>query len=101
MILYILFGRETRYARQNTQYNLLIKLYNQSEIIASGEVELTVGYVEYNEDGGIGNALQDGINYNYEQIIEVLDEYIQEQSDYVCNEKIVVGVIKGAIEDMC
>ena len=52
-------------------------------------------------DGGIGNALQDGINYNYEQIIEVLDEYIQEQSDYVCNEKIVVGVIKGAIEDMC
>ena len=42
----------------------------------SGEVELTVGYVEYNEDGGIGNALQDGINYNYEQIIEVLDEYI-------------------------
>lgn len=100
MILYILFGRETRYARQNTQYNS-IKLYNQSEIIASGEVELTVGYVEYNEDGGIGNALQDGINYNYEQIIEVLDEYIQEQSDYVCNEKIVVGVIKGAIEDMC
>lgn len=100
MILYILFGRETRYARQNTQYNQ-VKLYNQSEIIASGEVELTVGYVEYNEDGGIGNALQDGINYNYEQIIEVLDEYIQEQSDYVCNEKIVVGVIKGAIEDMC
>lgn len=80
---------------------IYIKLYNQSEIIASGEVELTVGYVEYNEDGGIGNALQDGINYNYEQIIEVLDEYIQEQSDYVCNEKIVVGVIKGAIEDMC
>ena len=78
-----------------------VKLYNQSEIIESGEVELTVGYVEYNEDGGIGNALQDGINYNYEQIIEVLDEYIQEQSDYVCNEKIVVGVIKGAIEDMC
>lgn len=75
-----------------------ISLSDEKEIIASGTVELTVGYIEYDEDGGVANGLDDEINYNYCLIIEQLDNFILEQNEYMKTEKAIIAIIKEAID---
>lgn len=75
-----------------------ISLYDKKEIIARGTVELTVGYIEYDEDGGVADGLEDEIDYSYRSIIEQLDNFILEQNEYMKTEKAIIEIIEEAIE---
>lgn len=75
-----------------------ISLSDEKEIIARGTVELTVGYIEYDEDGGVADNLEDEIDYYYCSIIEKLDNFILEQNKYMKTEKAIIGIIEEAIE---
>lgn len=75
-----------------------ISLSDEKEIIASGAIELTVGYIEFNEDGGVADGLADEIDYSYSSIIEQLDNFILEQNEYMKNEKAVIEIIEAVIE---
>ena len=75
-----------------------ISLSDEKEIIASGTVELTVGYIEYDEDGGVADGLEDEIDYSYRSIIEQLDNFTLEQNEYMKTEKAIIEIIEGAIE---
>lgn len=75
-----------------------ISLYDKEEAIAYGTVELTVGYMEYDDDGGVAEGLEDEIEYNYHSIIEQLDNFILEQNEYMQNEKAIIKIIEKAIE---
>ena len=74
-----------------------ISLSDEKEIIARGVVELTVGYIEYDEDGGVSDSLEDEINYRYYSIIDQLDNFILEQHEYMENEKTILKIIEEAI----
>ena len=75
-----------------------ISLSDEKEIIASGIVELTIGYIEYDEDGGIADVLTDEIDYNYHSIIEQLDDFILEQNEYMKTEKRIFEFLEETIE---
>ena len=75
-----------------------ISLSDEKDRIASGTVELTVGYMEYDDDGGIADGLEDEINYRYCSIIEQLDNFILEQNEYMKTEKAIMEIIEDAIE---
>lgn len=75
-----------------------ISLSNKKQIIANGTVELTVGYIEYDEDGGVADALDDKIYYSYYSIIEQLDNFILEQNEYMKTEKAIIEIIEEAIK---
>lgn len=75
-----------------------INLYDNKAIIASGTVELTVGYIEYDEDGGVADGMEDEICYNYCSIIEQLDNFILEQNECMKTEKAIIEIIEEAIE---
>ena len=75
-----------------------INLSDEKEIIASGIVELTVGYIEYDEDGGVADGLADEIDYSYHSIIEQLDNFILEQNEYMKTEKTILEILEEAIE---
>ena len=75
-----------------------ISLFDEKEIIASGVVELTVGYIEYDEDGGVADGLADEIDYSYHSIIEQLDNFILEQNEYMKTEKTILKFIEEAVE---
>lgn len=75
-----------------------VSLFDEKEIIARGGIELTVGYVEYDEDGGVADGLEDEIDYSYSSIIERLDDFILEQNEYVKTEKVITEIIEDAIE---
>ena len=56
-----------------------------------GYVKLTVGYMNYYDDGGVADGLSDEIDYYYEKIVDKLDEVILElqkqlelQYDFSC-----------------
>ena len=46
---------------------------SKNERSASGKVKLMVGYINFDEDGGIADGTLDDIDYNYEMILEQLD----------------------------
>lgn len=75
-----------------------ISLSDEKEIIASGIVELTIGYIEYDEDGGIADGLTGEIDYNYHSIIEQLDNFILEQNEYMKTEKRIFEFLEEMIE---
>lgn len=76
---------------------LYVCLYDEKEI-ASRRIELTVGYIEYDEDGGVANGLTDEINYSYSSITEQLDNFILKQHEYMMTEKVITEIIEEAIE---
>lgn len=75
-----------------------ISLFDEKRIIASGTVELTVGYIEYDDDGGVADGLEDAIDYNYRSIIEQLDNFILAQNEYMKIEKAIVEILEEAID---
>lgn len=75
-----------------------ISLSDEKEIIACGTVELAVGYMEYDEDGGVADSLEDEIDYSYRSIIEQLDDFILEQNEYMETEKAIIEIIEEVIE---
>ena len=57
-----------------------------------------MGYIEYDEDGGVADGLEDEIDYSYRSIIEQLDNFTLEQNEYMKTEKAIIEIIEGAIE---
>ena len=76
---------------------LYVCLYDEKEI-ASRRIELTVGYIEYDEDDGVANGMTDEINYSYSSITEQLDNFILKQHEYMMTEKVITEIIEEAIE---
>lgn len=74
-----------------------ISLSDEKETIARGTIELTVGYIEYDEDGGVADGLADEIDYSYSSIIEQLDNFILAQNEYMKTEKAIIEIIEEAI----
>lgn len=75
-----------------------IALFNGQEKIASGFIKLTVGYLNYDEDGGVADGIADNIDYYYKQIIEEIDNFIFEQKKQVDKEAKLVGIIEDILE---
>ena len=47
---------------------------------ARGYIKLTVGYLNFDEDGGAADGLCDDIEYNYDDILKELDRFIYAQN---------------------
>ena len=57
-----------------------IRLISNDEEVAKGYIKLTVGYLNFDEDGGASDGLSDDLEFCYEDIIDKLDEYIKTQT---------------------
>lgn len=75
-----------------------ITLSEGIEKVTGGFVKLTVGYLDYDEDGGIADGIDDSIDYDYDEIIERIDSFILEQREQVAKEANIIGIIKDVLE---
>ena len=57
-----------------------IRLIGNDEEVAKGYIKLTVGYLNFDEDGGAAEGLSDDLDFCYEEIIYKLDAYIKTQN---------------------
>lgn len=76
-----------------------IYLSNGDEKAASGHIKLTVGYLNFNEDGGAADGLGDDVEYEYHAILEELDNFIGKQSSLVEKDMRIAEIISQSIID--
>jgi hypothetical protein len=50
-----------------------------------GYIKLTVGYINYDEDGGVADGLEDDVEYYYEEIIKEIDNVINSLRELLDN----------------
>ena len=53
--------------------------------VYKGYIELTVGYINYDEDGGVADGLEDDVEYYYEEIIKEIDKVINSLRELIDN----------------
>ncbi|WP_283674738.1 PIN domain-containing protein [Butyricicoccus sp. Marseille-Q5471] len=67
------------------------------ENTASGYIKLTVGYLNFDEDGGAADGISDEIEYEYDDLLKELDRFIHAQSCIVEKDNKIAEIISEAI----
>ena len=74
-----------------------VQLSDEEEII-KGHIKLIVGYLDFDEDGGAANGLQEDIEYYCHEIIEKIDSFITNQTLIKEFESKIVEGIESILE---
>lgn len=69
-------------------------LGHNNTIVAQGEIEITYGYVNLNDEGNVEDACEDSISYNTSSITIVIDELVTELEQYVQHEEQNVEMLR-------
>ena len=75
--VYFYIGNNQISPDEGSEEIIPIVLSNEEETIASGYIKLIVGYLKFDEDGGVVDGMEDDVNYEYQSILNKLDEFIQ------------------------
>lgn len=73
-----------------------IYLCNSKGERISGYIKLIVGYLNFDEDGGASDGIED-IEYEFDEILKEIDSYISEQDSIVEAEAKIVEIIKTVL----
>ena len=76
-----------------------IYLCNSKGERISGYIKLIVGYLNFDEDGGASDGIDDDIEYEFDEILKEIDGYISEQGSIVEAEAKIVEVIEIALSN--
>ena len=71
-----------------------IYLCNSKGERISGYIKLIVGYLNFDEDGGASDGIEEDIEYEFDEILKEIDSYISEQDSIVEAEAKIVEIIK-------
>lgn len=86
---------------EGSQDEVLISLTNSDEDERwNGGIYITYGFVEYDEDGGIDNALEDDICLKVDDIINQIKSLRDEWKDIINDEEITILAIRDVIEEI-
>ena len=70
---------------------------NGDENTTSGYIKLTVGYLNFDEDGGAADGLSDDVEYEYDDILKELDSFIDAQNREVKKDTQIAEIISDII----
>ena len=71
---------------------------NGDENTTSGYIKLTVGYLNFDEDGGAADGLSDDVEYEYDDILKELDNFIYAQNCLIEKDTRIAEIISEAIK---
>ena len=74
-----------------------IYLCNSKGERISGYIKLIVGYLNFDEDGGAFEGIEEDIEYEFDEILKEIDSYISEQDSIVEAEAKIVEIIKTVL----
>lgn len=74
-----------------------IHLCNSKGERISGYIKLIVGYLNFDEDGGASDGIEEDIEYEFDEILKEIDSYISEQDSIVEAEAKIVEIIKTVL----
>lgn len=76
-----------------------IYLCNSKGERISGYIKLIVGYLNFDEDGGASDGINDDIEYEFDKVLKEIDSYISEQDSIVEAEAKIVEIIKTVLDN--
>lgn len=71
-----------------------IYVYHADEKCVAGNIKITYGFVEFDEDGGIGDSCDEDISYQTSEIVEYIEEIAEDLEKYVNTESETVDKIR-------
>lgn len=71
---------------------------NRDENTTSGYIKLTVGYLNFDEDGGAADGISDEVEYEYHDILKELDNFIYAQNCLIEKDTRIAEIISEAIK---
>ena len=71
---------------------------NGDENTTSGYIKLTVGYLNFDEDGGAADGISDEVEYDYHDILKELDNFIYAQNCLIEKDTRIAEIISEAIK---
>ena len=74
-------------------------MFNSKGERINGYIKLIVGYLNFDEDGGASDGIDDDIEYEFDEILKEIDGYISEQDSLVEAESKIVEVIETALSN--
>lgn len=74
-----------------------IYLCNSKGERISGYIKLIVGYLNFDEDGGASDGIEEDIEYEFDEILKEIGSYISEQDSIVEAEAKIVEIIKTVL----
>lgn len=77
-----------------------VSLLNDNEVLAKGYVKLTVGYLNFDEDGGASDGIEDSIDYEMDSIFEALSNLLSDLEDEFGYEQKLIKTIKDSIDSV-
>ena len=74
-----------------------IYLCNSKGERISGYIKLIVGYLNFDEDGGASDGIEDDIEYEFDEILKEIDSYISEQDSIVEAEAKIAEILETVL----
>ena len=81
-----------------SEEQIKVSLLSDKEILAKGYVKLTVGYLDFDEDGGASDGIEDSIVYEVDDILEALKDVISDLKEELINEQKLVKFLQKVLE---
>ena len=70
-----------------SEEQIKVSLLSNKEILARGYVKLTVGYLDFDENGGADNGIEDSIDYEVDDVLDALKDLISDLKEELVNEQ--------------
>lgn len=83
-----------------SEEHIEVSLLNDNEVLAKGYVKLTVGYLNFDEDGGASDGIEDSIDYEMDSIFEALRNLLSDLEDEFGYEQKLIKTIKDSIDSV-
>ena len=75
-----------------------VSLLSDKETLARGYVKLTVGYLDFDEDGGASDGIEDSIDYEVDDVLDALKDLISDLKEELVNEQELANSIENCLK---
>lgn len=81
-----------------SEESIEVTLWLGNETIAKGYVKLTIGYINYDEDGGVTDGIEDSIDYEVDNVLIAINELILELKEELDSEQKLASFLEKCLK---
>ena len=83
-----------------TNEKIEVSFSSDQKTIATGYITLTVGYLNFDEDGGATDGIEDSIEYDVDDVLAAIESLIFELEDELIAEQKIVGFLESYLKEV-
>lgn len=92
------FGKLHGTPEAGSEEQIEVALLSDKKTLASGYVKLTIGYLDFDEDGGTSDGIEDSIDYEVDNVLGALTDLISDLKEELVNEQKLANAIESYLK---